>query len=86
MINEPGDLTSIKLAEIERLIKEFKEKFEAGTSDADNFMTMAEIERLWGELQNGTNNIYSEMVHQLMESVDERDLIRKKKEPTGTKG
>jgi hypothetical protein len=72
--------TGVKLAEIERLIEEFKEKFEAGTSDAENFITMFEIEQLWSELQNNTNNIYSDMVRELMSTVDERDLIRKKKE------
>jgi hypothetical protein len=77
------DMTANRLAEIERLIKTFKEKFEAGTSDAENFMTMFEIEKLWSELQNSTNNVYSDMVRELMSAVDERDLIRKKKENAG---
>jgi translation initiation factor 1 (eIF-1/SUI1) len=76
------DPVNVKLAEIERLIREFRNKFEAGTSDADNFITMNEIERLWAELQGDTNNVYSDMVRELMSSVDERDLIRKKKEST----
>jgi hypothetical protein len=80
------DPTEGRLAEIERLIKEFKEKFKEGTSDADNFITMFEIERLWGELQNNTNNIYSDMVREMLNSVDERDLIRKKKENIEPKG
>lgn len=74
------ELTAVKLAEIERLIKEFKEKFEAGTSDADHFITMTEIERLWAELQNNTQIVYSDMIRELMGTVDEHDLIRKKKE------
>ena len=69
---------SYELAEIERLIKEFKEKFEAGTSDADNFLNISEIELMWGELQHKTNNIYSDMVRKMMNEVDESDLIRKK--------
>lgn len=77
MANE--DTVRIKLAEIERLIKEFKEKFEAGTSDSDNFITITEIEKLWGELQNETNNVYSDLVHELMSTVNESELIRKKK-------
>lgn len=44
-----------KVAEIERLVKEFKEKFENGTSDPAQFMSINEIERLWGELSNNTN-------------------------------
>ena len=75
-----------RVLEIERLINEFKEKFEAGTSDADNFMTMNEIERLWGELRGNTDNIYSDIVQELMGSVDESELIRKKKENTEAGG
>ena len=74
-----------RIAEIERLINDFKEKFETGTSDADHFITLHEIERLWGELQNSTNNIYSDMIRELMSKVDESQLIRKKKENTNTK-
>lgn len=40
---------------------------------------MSEIERMWLELQLSTNNIYSDMVQELMGSVEERELIRKKK-------
>ena len=78
------DLASedIKLIEIERLIKEFKEKVQTGTSNAENFITIHEIEQLWGELLSGTQNIYSDMVRELLSTVDERDLIRKKKENT----
>jgi hypothetical protein len=74
-----------ELLEIERLVKEFKEKFAAGTSDANNFLSMTEIEMLWGELQNKTNNIYSDMVRKLMAEVDESELIRKKKANTASK-
>ena len=75
-----------EIARIERLIQDFKEKFAAGTSDADSFMTISQIELLWSELQNSTNNIYSDMVQRMMSEVDERDLIRKKKDNISTKG
>lgn len=73
-----------KISEIERLVNAFKEKFEAGTASSDDFISMNEIERMWGELRNSTNNIYSGMVQELMSSIDESDLIRKKKENTET--
>lgn len=76
---------AIEIAEIERLIQEFKEKFAAGTSNADDFITMSQIELLWGELQHRTNNIYSDMIRKMMSEVDESDLIRKKKEISGSK-
>ena len=72
----------VKLAEIERLVKDFREKFREGTSDVESFITIHEIEQLWGELLSNTQNIYSDMVRELMTTVDERDLIRKKKENT----
>jgi len=77
---------NIRLAEIERLLNDFEGKFKAGTADADNFITIHEIERLWGELRNNTQNIYSDMLQELMSNVDERDLIRKKKENTHREG
>ena len=80
MADSNGADVKSRLLEIERLVGEFKEKFEAGTSDAENFITMNEIERLWGELRGNTYNIYSDIVQNLMGSVDESDLIRKKKE------
>ena len=75
-----------EIAEIERLISEFKEKFAAGTSDADDFMTIAEMEMMWGELQGRTNNVYSDMIRKLMSEVDESELIRKKNSNSSSPG
>ena len=69
----------IRVAEIERLVKEFCEKFRAGTSDTESFLTMTEIERMWSELRSKTDNIYSDMLCELLSSVDEGKLIREKK-------
>jgi len=80
------DIGYEEISEIDRLIKAFREKFKAGTTDADNFMSITEIELLWSELQNKTNNIYSDMLRKLMSEVDEHDLIRKKKESLSTEG
>jgi hypothetical protein len=70
---------------LERLLKDFKEKFEAGTSDSENFLTMHEIERMWSGLRGNTDYIYSDMLSELMSNVDESDLIRKEKENTKKK-
>ena len=79
------DVINVEIAEIERLIREFREKFTAGTESADDFLTITQIEMMWGELQNRTNNIYSDMLRKLMSEVDESDLIRKKKDTTSSK-
>jgi len=70
---------SLEITEIERLIREFKERFAAGTASADDFMTISQLELMWGDLQNRTNNIYSDMIRKMMSEVNESDLIRKKK-------
>jgi hypothetical protein len=68
------------------MMREFKDKFETGISDAERFITMNEIESLWSKLEGDTRNIYSDLVQNLLSSVNERDLIRKKKESTGSMG
>jgi Ca2+-binding EF-hand superfamily protein len=72
----------LQLAEIERIIKEFREKFESKTSNPDDFITISEIEKMWRELRNSTNSIYSDMLMDMMNNVDESSLIRKKKDST----
>ena len=72
------------ILEISRLIKEFREKFTDRTSQTERFMTINELEILWSELRNSTEVLYSDMIRQLMSSIDERDMVRKKKENTGS--
>lgn len=62
------------------LIREFKAKFDERTSDPDHFMTMGELESMWGKLQGDTNILYSKLMQDLLRNVDERALVRKKKE------
>ena len=85
MEKESLSKSSSRLAEIERLMEAFKEDFTLKTADVDNFITIHEIERMWGELEQNTLNIYSDMVREVMGSVDEKDLIRKKKVNTRQK-
>ena len=79
MSQEYEDELEVRLAEIERLIKDFRQTFKERTSTAENFITMTEIETMWGYLRQTTNNIYSDILQELLREVDERNLIRKKK-------
>ena len=72
--------------ELLRIVEEFRQRIIAGTSDADHFLTISEIEQLWLELRGGTSLIYSDMLSDLLSNVDEFDIIRKKKQNTGKKG
>ena len=66
------------------MIKEFQEVFKNKTSQAERFLTINELEILWSELRNNTEVLYSDMIRQLMSTIDERDMVRKKKENTPT--
>lgn len=77
--------SSITVRELSRLVKEFEEKIQNGTMDPNRFLTLSEIEELWGRLIGDTNVLYSDMLQQLIRNVDERDLIRQKKENTRPK-
>ncbi|MDR1922372.1 MAG: hypothetical protein LBS31_11640, partial [Candidatus Adiutrix sp.] len=56
------------------LIEEFREKIKAGTRDAENFMNITEIERLWSALRGNTSHIYSDMLQDLLSKADESGL------------
>ena len=85
MINQSYDITEAKILELNRMIREFKERFNNGTDDPDNFMTLNDMERLWSELRNGSDKIYSDMFSSFLSNIDEEGLIRKKKLNTKTK-
>lgn len=75
-VNSPSSVT---IGELSRIIKDFEEKFKNGTEDPDRFLTLAEIEELWGKLIGDTNVLYSDMIQQLIHSINEKDVVRKKK-------
>jgi hypothetical protein len=72
------------ILELTRLIKIFQERFKDKTSQTEKFLTINELEILWSELRNNTDVLYSDMIRQLMSTIDERDIVRKKKENTPT--
>ena len=80
----PPDKTSLELeiTEIMRLIDEYRAKITAGTSSADNFMSITDMEEALGTLRSSTNNIYTEIQSKLVDQVDQNELIRKKKRTT----
>lgn len=80
MENEVGINNEAAILETTRLIKEFQEKFKERTSQTEGFLTIDELENLWSELRNNTDVLYSDMVRHLMSTIDEREIVRKKKE------
>jgi hypothetical protein len=80
MDDEKVSASDLQKAELERLIDDFREKFKERTANPSSFITIHEIERMWGELLGNTQNIYSDMIRELISSQDEKELIRQKKE------
>jgi hypothetical protein len=65
--------------ELLRIVEGFRQQIIEGTSKAEKFLTISEIERLWSELRGDTSLLYSDMLSELLSNADEFDLIRKKK-------
>lgn len=65
---------------VSTLIGNFGRQIKEGTSSADTFLTLDSIEQKWSELRRDTDRVYSDMVSELIASIDERELISKKKE------
>jgi hypothetical protein len=81
--NQPSD--RIYIDELSHLVEDFREKIRAGMKNPDHFLTMTQIERLWCELRGNTSIIYSDMLQEILSSVDESDLIHQKKTNTDAK-
>ena len=75
----------IEIAEITRLIDEYQAKITAGTSSADDFMSITDMEEALGALRSSTNNIFTEIQSKLVSQIDQNELLRKKKRTTSLK-
>jgi hypothetical protein len=76
----------IYIDQLSHLLEEFCEKISEGTKNADHFLTITEIERLWSELRGNTSIIYSDLLQEILSSVNESDLIQQKKTNIDAKG
>ena len=80
MLNEESHATSSTAHEVNRLIKQFQDDFVQKTSNTDKFLTINELENMWTDLRNNTEILYSDMIRNLIGEINERDMVRKKKE------
>lgn len=49
-------------------------------------MTLMEMESAMSELRNSTQKIYSDMLSDTLQSIDEKPVVDKKKENSGNSG
>jgi hypothetical protein len=79
MIKNTEEIMAIRLAEVERLVNEFREILEKGFADAGNTISINEIEELWTKLRLGTDEVYTNLVSDYMAALDEHEIIEQKK-------
>ena len=79
MLRNTEELTAVRMAEIDRLVNEFREVLEKEFADAQSSMKINEIEELWTKLRTGADEVFADMLSDYLASVDESEMIRQKK-------
>lgn len=72
--------------EISHQIDKFVADLQNGTSDPDNFITITQLEEKLSLLRANTTKTYSDILSTYLDSMDETELIKRKKENTGIRG
>jgi hypothetical protein len=85
MLRKTEEITVLRMAEIERLVNEFRDKLEKGFLNAQDNISINEIEDLWTRLRTSSDSVYADLLSDYLMSVDERDVILQKKTNTEKK-
>ena len=85
MTNSDNHDLDVQKQQLLHLVDSFREKIRYGTSNPDNFISISEIERFWSKLRSDTDNLYSDMLRELMAEIDESEILSKKKRNTEKK-
>ena len=72
--------------EISHQIDQFVADLQIGTSDPDDFITITQLEEKLSLLRSKTTKTYSDILSAYLDSMDETDLIKRKKGNTGKRG
>lgn len=72
--------------EIGHQIDKFIAELQNGTSNPDDFITITQIEEKLSLLRANTTKTYSDILSAYLDSMDETELIKRKKENTGKRG
>jgi len=72
--------------EINHQIDQFVADLQNGTSDPDDFITITKLEEKLSLLRSDTTKTYSDILSAYLDSMDETELIKRKKENTGIRG
>lgn len=72
--------------EISHQIDKFVAGLRNGTSNADDFSTITQLEEKLSLLRSNTTKTYSDILSAYLSSMDETELIKRKKGNTGKRG
>lgn len=72
--------------EISHQIDKFIAELQDGTNDPDNFITITQLEEKLSLLRANTTKTYSDILSAYLESMDETELIKRKKGNTEIRG
>ena len=72
--------------EISHQIDKFIADLQNGTSDPDNFITITQLEEKLSMPRANTTKTYSDILSAYLDSMDETELIKRKKESTEKRG
>ena len=72
--------------EISHQIDKFIADLQNGTSNPDDFITITQLEEKLSLLRSNTTKTYSDILSAYLNSMDESELIKRKKGNTGKRG
>lgn len=79
------EIEQAAISGIALLIGEFTKLYAARVADSD-MGALDAIEKDWSNLRMNTDKLYQQMVSELTDAVDERDMIAKKKQNGAIEG
>ncbi len=80
-MNEKDPIREYILSRISARIDRYVEDFKCLTADTEALPGIGELSDLTRELIDDTKSIYNDLFSALLRDIDEKELIRKKKEP-----
>lgn len=79
-------ITNQSVEELEHELRKFQTDFADGTTDPESMSCFSDMEKILEELVEKARKTYLDTFSQYLSSMDERELIKSKKDNTGERG
>ena len=74
------EIASDVIQDIRESVNEFLDEFATNTKDTNNFLTIDQLETMFSKLDSKTRKIYLDMVSDSLSNINEKDIIKLKKD------